>query len=251
MAAVAPDQVEEISDADKLPPRPLVSVLMITYNHADYLAEAIEGVVKQQCDFPIELIIGEDASKDATRAIALEYQRRYPHIIRILYSAANVGMNANGQRTFDAARGEFVAFCEGDDYWCARDKLARQVALIVHDPEVGIVHTDWLRSRPGSNGWTVDWRHSVHRRVPFTLLEGRLFSAFHFPKILRTCTVLLRRSTVVSCKASGVFRREYRFGDTVLAAYVTSRWKVAYVPSAMAVYRESPLSALRSEKRLG
>lgn len=249
MAAVAPDQVQEVSDADQLPARPLVSVLMITYNHADYLAEAIEGVVAQQCDFPFELIIGEDVSKDATRAIALEYQRRYPHIVRVLYSTANVGMNANGQRTFDAARGEFVAFCEGDDYWCAPDKLARQVALIAGDPEVGIVHTDWVRSRPASEGWTVDWRRSVHRQVPLALLEGRLFSAFHFPKILRTCTVLLRRSTVVACKASGVFRREYRFGDTVLAAYVTSRWKVAYVPAVMAVYRESPLSALRSGKK--
>jgi glycosyltransferase involved in cell wall biosynthesis len=246
MAAVALDQVQEVSDVARLPPRPLVSVVMITYNHADYLAEAIEGVVTQQCEFPFELIISEDASKDATREIALEYQRRYPHIVRVLYSATNVGMNANGQRAFDAARGEFVAFCEGDDYWCAPDKLARQVALITRDPEVGIVHTDWVRSRQKADGWRVDWRNSMHRRLPDAVLEGGLFPIFYCSKILRTCTVLLRRSSVVACATSGLARREYRFSDTVLAAYVTSRWKVAYVPEVTAVYRESPLSVLRS-----
>jgi glycosyltransferase involved in cell wall biosynthesis len=249
MPVLVSEELHEVSDADRLHPRPLVSVVMITYNHADYLVEAIEGVVRQQCDFPFELIIGEDASSDGTREIALEYQRRYPRIVRVLYSAANVGMNANGQRTFDAARGEFVAFCEGDDYWCANDKLARQVAMITSEPDIGVVHTDWVCARPSAEGWGVDWRRSMHRRIPASLLEGRIFSAFYYPKILRTCTVLLRRSSFVAYATSGLARREYRFGDTVLAAYVTSRWRVAYVPEVMAVYRESPHSVLRSGKQ--
>ncbi|HET6552826.1 MAG TPA: glycosyltransferase [Dyella sp.] len=249
MPVTTPDSTQEASDAEKLHPKPLVSVVMITYNHADYLAQAIEGVVSQQCDFPFELVIGEDASKDETRAVAFEYQRRFPHIVRVLYSAHNVGMNANGKRTFDAARGEFVAFCEGDDYWCSPDKLARQVELIERGPDVGIVHTDWVRSTCGEQGWVVNWANSVHRRVPAALLEGRLFSTFHYPKILRTCTVLLRRSTVDACASSGLARREYKFSDVVLAAFVSSRWKVAYVPETMAVYRESPGSVLRSGKQ--
>jgi glycosyltransferase involved in cell wall biosynthesis len=249
MLTVASDHVTQVGDADKLPALPLVSVLMITYNHAEYLAQAIEGVVSQQCDFPFELIIGEDASKDGTREIALEYQRRYPHLVRVIYSASNVGMNANGQRTLDAARGEFVAFCEGDDYWCATDKLARQVAQIASDPEIGVVHTDWVRARKRADGWQVGWRRPVHRWLPISLLEGELFSRFYCPKILRTCTILLRRSAVLACSNSGLKRREYRFGDTVLAAYVTSRWKVAYVPEVTAVYRESPFSVLRSGKK--
>lgn len=249
MSIVAAGQIQEVSDADRLPRHPLVSVVMITYNHADYLAEAIEGIVNQRCDFSFELIIGEDASKDATREIALEYQRRYPHIVRVLCSASNVGMNINGQRTFDAARGEFVAFCEGDDYWCSPDKLTKQVEVITRDPDVGIVHTDWVRSRRDDQRWHVDWRRSAHRGIPSNLLEGYLFRAFYYPKILRTCAVLLRRSTFVAYRSSGLVRREYRFGDTVLSAYVASRWKVGYVPDVTAVYRESPSSALRSGKQ--
>jgi hypothetical protein len=59
-----PTNTLETSDMLLLVQSPLVSVLMITYNHADYIAEAIEGVVKQECSFPFELLIGEDASKD-------------------------------------------------------------------------------------------------------------------------------------------------------------------------------------------
>lgn len=246
MASASDDM--EMSDADRLVKAPLVTVLMITYNHASYIAEAIQGIVSQQCDFAFELIIGEDASKDETRRIALEYQQRYPEIVRVVYSSANVGMNANGRRIFSRARGKFIALCEGDDYWCATDKLAQQIKLIAHDDRIGIVHTDWVRSRlgPEGEGWRVAWNNSVHRHVPRNLLEGNIFRTFHYPKILRTCTVLLRREVAEDCGRSELGRKEYRFGDAVLAAYATSRWRVAYVPHVTAVYRESPNSVLRS-----
>lgn len=239
----------EVSDVDRLVEKPRLSVLMITYNHATYLAEAIEGVVSQQCDFPFELIIGEDASTDETRQIALDYQLRYPAIIRVIHSAANVGMNANGRRILSRARGEYVAYCEGDDYWCSPHKLAGQVGLIRDRPDVGIVHTDWVRSRRVGQGWKVGWGKSVHARVPPCLLEGNLFHTFHYPKILRTCTILLRRSTLLEFADSALGGKSYKFGDAVLAAYATSRWQVAYLPQVTSVYRESPNSALRSGKQ--
>lgn len=238
----------ETSDAARLVKAPRLSVLMITYNHVEYLAEAIEGVVSQRCEFPFELIIGEDASTDGTREIALDYQRRYPEIIRVVHSAANVGMNANSRRIFSRARGEYVAYCEGDDYWCSPYKLERQVALISGRADVGIVHTDWVRSRFINKEWKVDWKRSVHSRVPRFLLEGKLFRTFHYPKILRTCTILLRRDTLREFAKSELGGKSYKFGDAVLAVYTLSRWNVAYVPEICAVYRESPNSALRSGK---
>jgi glycosyltransferase involved in cell wall biosynthesis len=239
-------EILEASDPVRLAPDPLVSVFMLTYNHAAFLAKAIEGVVSQQCEFPFELVIGEDASQDATLAIALEYQRRYPHIVRVVYSRSNVGANANKNRVFKRLRGEFIAYCQGDDYWCSPHKLARQVDLIRTDLRVGIVHADWVRSKCRQGAWHHDFRKSVHRRVPPRLLQGDLFATWHFPKILRSCTVLVRRSTLVELSASGLVQREYRFGDSVLSAYVTSKWLVAYVPDVVAVYHESPNSALRS-----
>ncbi len=237
---------DEVSDPERLVADPLVSVSLLAYNHAAFLAQAIEGVVSQQCDFPFELVVGEDASQDATRTIALEYQRRYPHLVRVIYSRSNVGANANAKRVLGQLRGEYVAFCDGDDYWCSPHKLARQVELMRSDTRIGIVHADWVRSRRGDGSWRHDFRKSVHSRVPSRLLEGDLFATWHFPKILRTSTVLLRRDTLGELAASDLARREYRFGDSVLSAYVTSKWRVAYVPEIVAVYHQSPNSALRS-----
>ncbi|MBX3692102.1 glycosyltransferase [Dokdonella sp.] len=236
----------EVSNPERLVKSPRVSVLMITFNHAGYIAEAIEGVLRQECDFPIELIIGEDASTDATLQVALEYQRRHPEIIRVVHSAANVGMNANALRIFAKARGGYVAYCEGDDFWCAPDKLARQVALMESDDRIGIVHTDWTRATFQDVGWKHDARKSVHRRVPLRYLRGNIFKTWHYPKILRTCTILLRKQSMEDWYQSGLMDDSYLFGDSVLSAWITSRWQVGYIPAVTAVYRVSPNSALRS-----
>lgn len=236
----------ETSDPGQLTADPLVSVLMITYNHATYLAQAIEGVLRQECDFAFELIIGEDASPDGALAIALEYQRRFPKIVRVIHSPSNVGMKANGRRIHERARGEFIAYCEGDDYWCRVDKLASQVALMRSDASVGIVHTDWVRSKYIAGAWRCDAGRSVHHRVPSHLLLGDLSRTWHFPKVLRTCTVMLRRDTVQRLIESDIAKREYRFGDSVQNAFVALQWQVGYVPAVTAVYRVSPNSALRS-----
>ncbi|MGN6228565.1 MAG: glycosyltransferase [Dyella sp.] len=236
----------EISDAQRLVVAPKVSVLMLTYNHGDYLSEAIEGVVAQNCNFDFELIIGEDASVDDTLSIALVYQLRFPKIIRVIRSLSNAGIKENGKRICSLARGEYVSFCEGDDFWCAPDKLARQVELIEGDESIGIVHSDWIKTKLIDGRWIHDFGKSVHRRVPARLLVGNLFPTWHFPKILRTCTVLLRREALSQFGESVLAKGEYRFGDSVLNAYVTSRFKVAYLPKVTAVYRVSPNSALRS-----
>src|SRR5260370_41704825 len=96
---------------------PGVSVLMITYNHAAYVAKAIEGVLTQQLAEPFELIIGEDCSTDDTRAIVEGLRQRYPETVRLITGPRNVGMNENFRRTALAAEGADVAFCEGAGVW--------------------------------------------------------------------------------------------------------------------------------------
>lgn len=103
----------ESSDSVSLVKDPLVSVVMITYDHEPYITQAIQGVVSQETDFPFELIIGEDCSTDRTREIVLEYQRRHPEIIRVLSSGKNVGAYENARRTILAARGKISPSAKG------------------------------------------------------------------------------------------------------------------------------------------
>lgn len=96
---------------------PIVSVAIVTYNHEPFIAQAIEGVLMQNVTFPIELIIGEDCSTDNTYEIVLDYQRKFPDVVRIITSEHNVGMSANGARILKACNGKYIALCDGDDYW--------------------------------------------------------------------------------------------------------------------------------------
>ena len=113
----------------------LVSVCMITYNHEEFICEAIEGVLMQKTNFPIELIIGEDCSTDNTRKIVLEYAEKHPDIICPLLPESNLGMMKNFIQTMEAARGKYIALCEGDDYWTDPYKLQKQVDFLEANEE--------------------------------------------------------------------------------------------------------------------
>jgi hypothetical protein len=132
---------QEISDQSRLSPAPLVSVIMLAYNHGPFIRQAIESVVSQKADFAFELIIAEDHSSDDTFRIAAEYQQKHPDRIRLLTSASNVGMQKNIVRAYAACRGEFMAYCEGDDFWCDTQKLQRQVDYLrTHREAVMVFH---------------------------------------------------------------------------------------------------------------
>jgi glycosyltransferase involved in cell wall biosynthesis len=114
---------------------PLLSVACITYNHENYISQAIESWLMQKTDFDIEIIIGEDCSNDNTRAIIERYWQKYPDLIRVITSETNVGMMPNFIRTLEACQGKYIALCEGDDYWTDPLKLQKQVDFLENHSE--------------------------------------------------------------------------------------------------------------------
>ena len=115
---------------------PLVSIAMITYNHENFISEAIEGVLKQKTDFSFELIIGEDGSIDRTRLTCQEYADSFPDKIILLPFSKRLGMMDNLINVFNHCRGKYVAFCEGDDYWSDPKKLQKQFDFLENNPNV-------------------------------------------------------------------------------------------------------------------
>lgn len=112
----------------------LVSVVLRTYNHAPFIAQAIESVLIQKADFRFELVIGEDCSTDGTREIVKAYGDRYPEIVRPVLPESNVGHGEMLRQALAATRGELIAYLDGDDYWTSREKLAKQVAFLQDNP---------------------------------------------------------------------------------------------------------------------
>lgn len=115
-----------------------VSVLCITYNHEKYIAQTLEGFCCQKTDFPVEFIIADDCSTDATQQIIQQYAKRDKRIVPILHKK-NLGVAENFRSAAAKARGEFVALCEGDDYWIDSSKLQRQVEQLDADGDLSIV----------------------------------------------------------------------------------------------------------------
>ena len=115
-------------------PTPTVSVLIITYNHEQFVGQAIQSALDQEPSDQVEIVVGEDHSTDGTRAVLLDFQRRYPTRIRLLLRDANVGMNRNLAMTLAACRGRYIALLEGDDYWTRPDKLKLQVEFLDRHP---------------------------------------------------------------------------------------------------------------------
>jgi len=123
---------------------PIVSICCITYNHGNYIADALRGFLAQQTDFPFEILIRDDASSDQTSDIIQEYAAKYPRIIKPIYEETNTFSQGVKPLAaiFKHAAGKYIAICEGDDYWTDPKKLQIQVDFLEKNPEYVITYHD-------------------------------------------------------------------------------------------------------------
>jgi len=118
-----------------------VSICCITFNHAAFVKDALNGFLEQECDFRVEIVIYDDGSTDGTADIIRDYTARFPGLFRTILMEDNQfskGLNPYFGHVFPAARGDFIAICDGDDYWSDPAKLSLQVAALEADPEVAL-----------------------------------------------------------------------------------------------------------------
>lgn len=185
-------------------PEPMVSVHISTYQHADFIRDCIDGVLMQETDFPVEIIIGEDESDDGTREICKEYAERYPDTIRLFLHRRENNISIHGQPTgrFQfvysnfMARGKYIAICEGDDYWTDPKKLQKQVDFLEENKEYSYCYHPFqkLIMRDGKkNELTASTQEKWS--ATSTLLYKNLFDTYPnlIFRILHADTLLKRR----------------------------------------------------------
>lgn len=129
-----------------------VSVICNTYNHEEYIGQALESIVNQKTNFPFEILVHDDASTDKTAEIIREYEKKYPDLIFPIYQTENqhskkvkIGQTIQ----FPRARGKYTAFCEGDDYWTDNNKLQKQYDALEAHPEVDICAHGAIKIKDG------------------------------------------------------------------------------------------------------
>jgi len=222
---------QEISDQSQIAPEPLVSVIVVTYNHEAYIAQNIKGILAQQCDFPFELIIGEDQSTDRTLEICLSYQQRHPEVIRVVTWQENLGIGANYLRCLGRTRGKYLAFCEGDDYWIDPAKLTKQVALMEKWPETTLcgARTRVLMEVPGKKP-VETLIGQDNSDIDYSLKDVLSCYLFH------TSTFLLRKSTLLLPPHA----RSMVYPDGFLQCLSALQGSLRCLPDVVSVYRHHP-----------
>ena len=220
-----------------------LSVMMITYNHERFIAQALESVLAQRVNFDYEIVIGEDCSTDRTREILMDFCRLYPKRIVPLLRDSNVGAMRNLEATLAACRGQYLALLEGDDYWTSREKLERQVNFLDTHPgsavcchrvqflhETGLAGAEVFPSLP-AGAYTIE-----------DLLRGNF---------VMTCSAVLRRHLV---PALPLWFRKMKLADWPMFALAARNGTINLMDEVMAVYRvhaESTWSSLPAITRLG
>lgn len=216
---------------------PKISVLMITYNHARFIRQALDSVLAQKTELPYEVVIGDDASTDGTGAILAEYAEKYPDRIRFLRRTQNIGMNANFADTMAACRGEYVAVLEGDDYWNDNQKLVLQTGFLDAHPEcvtcfhnVVVFSDDAGEVVAGYHAQPDGRQLMCAPDLPARLSQNDLIKRNYIP----TCSVMIRRSSVGQLPP---WFTKLHLGDQPLHILCTEHGLAAYLPNVMGAYR--------------
>lgn len=215
--------------------KPLVSVAMITYGHEEYIVAAISGVLAQQYEGDIELIIANDKSPDETAKIVDQYFADNPaplnFKIRSICHQENKGMLRNFVWTLQQCRGKYIATCEGDDFWTDPLKVTKQVDFLERHIDYAIVfsnvHVLTERSENNTGGELI------------AIKENKTFSGAEILGrwIAHTSTYFFRNGTHIQDLDDFFLKHKFLYGDTPLFLYVLERGKAFGMTDVTSTYR--------------
>lgn len=223
---------------------PLVSISCITYNHKEFIQDALNGFIMQETNFPFEVLVHDDCSTDGTTDVIREYAEKYPDIIKPLYEQENQYQNGKpyGTRVWNLprAKGKYIAMCEGDDYWTDPLKLQKQVDFLESHPEYGMCYTrvqyydqQKLKVRATWGGSNETFEDLLIKNTVPTLtaiIKTDLFRKYHneqFPD-----------------------KHNWLMGDYPLWLYVSAISKIKFSPEITGIYRVLSNSASHSSSIL-
>lgn len=206
-----------------------VSIGCIVYNHEKYLRDALEGFVNQKTSFDYEVVVHDDASTDSSPEIIHEYASKYPDIIKPIFQQENQyskGIQITSTYVIPAMKGEYFAFCEGDDYWTDENKLQQQVDFLDAHKEYSacihnvVKHTMW----DGTCRKMYEWDSDCDLTFADTVQGICHISALMYRKSIRD-------------SMPAYMQKQWGFGDYPLFMYLSTIGKIRYINKPMAVYR--------------
>ena len=210
--------------------QPLLSVCLITYNHAPYIHRAIDGVLMQNVNFTYELIIADDCSDDGTTEIIQNYKNKYPDFVKLILHKRNVGALKNWLDLLKASKSRYIAYLEGDDYWIDPNKLQIQIDFLEQNPDYSLV---------GHNAIVLFDDKSSPPQYFCKINQNSILTINKFIRdwALPSASMVFKNNVLTD--ESERFLRKIHNGDLGLQLICADNGKVKYVNRVMSVYRKT------------
>lgn len=225
-----------------------VSIICAVFNHEKYLRKAFDSFLSQKTDFKFEIVVTDDASTDSSAQIIREYTEKYPDIFKPIYFTENQysrHVPIVPAYSIPAARGEYLAFCEGDDYWTDDDKLQIQVEwLDAHPDYSACVHNTMNLYCDTGKEKPYNTRFNEDRDLSFADVVNGIGGVFH------TSATVGRAELYKSLPEFAMISERNGVGDLPRALWLTMNGKIRFINRFMSVYRiNSTPSAWTSKLR--
>jgi glycosyltransferase involved in cell wall biosynthesis len=205
-----------------------VTVLVMTYNHEKFIRQALDSIWIQKTNFEYEILISEDCSTDRTREIVKEFHKAHPERVRLLLSEQNIRSNEIVVRGIQAARGQYIALLDGDDYWISPDKLQRQADFLDSHPECSLCFHNARIFHETEGGEGHNWTPAGQKEI--STLEDIWMGNF-----IATCSTMFRRGFIGEIPAW--YNTLFPITDWPLHILNAERGKIGYIDEVMGVYR--------------
>jgi glycosyltransferase involved in cell wall biosynthesis len=221
----------------------LLSVCLITYNHVKYINQAIDSILEQQTNFDWEIIIADDYSIDGTREILLDYQKKYPKLIRLILQEQNVGAARNWIDLITSPKAKYIAYFEGDDYWTDPLKLQKHVDFLEANPDYSAVTANTMFLNDGilKYNYTETKELWLKTKFPITLTYKDIAS-----RIAPHTSTWLFRNNIKAFPPSFL---NFYVGDMPLFLMICDMGKVRYFNEIVSVYRVHDNGAIGKIKK--
>lgn len=211
----------------------MVSVIVTSYNQESTISQTLNSILAQKCNFPYEIIIGDDCSSDGTQNICIDFFNRNKDIIRLIFRPKNLGVTANWLLCIKEAKGEYITSCAADDYWSLSTKLQLQVDLMVTNHEIGLCYTDFDIINKGRIRNKM--QKGYLKRIKYPGFEGNnlVKEIFEGKLIIAMNTVCFRRD---------LFERYIPFEDFIRLEFPLEDWPTWLILSKYCMFKYIPLS---------
>ncbi len=210
----------------------ILSIVVPTYNHEKYIAKALDGILMQKTSYKYEVLVGEDASLDGTRAVLQEYEKRYPGRFTMIYRDVNAGGfgNNNGGDLVARARGKYLAYLEGDDFWIDEEKLELQLSFLEE-------HTDYVAV--GCNTVVVD-ENSEPKEEKYPQCRDVEYTLKHYRRGLfpgQNACMIYRMDLYRTMGQDEIWKTAPMPGDRIVYFWMASHGKIRCIQRKMSAYR--------------